>query len=49
MQDLLYRAYNAMRWGQSVEEVRDLLIRAGLNEYQAWLTYKGALLLIQNP
>jgi hypothetical protein len=49
MPDVLYRTYNAMRWGQSVEDIRTMLLNTGLSEYEAWLTYKGAELIINNP
>ena len=45
MPDVLYRTYNALRWGQTVEDIRTMLLSTGLTEYQAWLTYMGAELI----
>lgn len=46
MPDLLNRTANAIRWEQTTEDIHDMLLGCGLSEYQAWLTYKGAILLV---
>ena len=47
MDDHLNRTVNAIMWEQETLEIRAMLLASGLSEYQAWLTYKGAQIIVQ--
>lgn len=47
MKDLIGRTIKAMGIsGITVQDIHDMLIGEGLSEYEAWLTYKAAQLII---
>ena len=48
MKDMIDRTLRAIEVGATPEDIKDMLSRAGLNDYQAWLTYKGAKLIAEN-
>jgi hypothetical protein len=48
MPDLLSRTCNALRWGQTAEDIHAMLKSEGMSDYDAWLTYKGAELLARS-
>ncbi len=45
MKDLIDRAAKAISVGASPKDIHDMLIREGLSECDAWLTYVGAEML----
>lgn len=47
MKDLLSDALQFLRAKRPLNEIRDMLIRNGLTENQAFLTYQGAKLIME--
>lgn len=47
MKDLIGRTINAMRVGAETLDIYAMLRSEGLNDYQAWLTYKAAQLIVK--
>jgi hypothetical protein len=47
-ENLMNRVALALDLGIDVEDIHDLLIQAGLSEYQAFLTYIGGKMLLQD-
>jgi hypothetical protein len=45
MGDYMQRVANAIDVGASVEDIHDMLIREGLSEYGAYITYMAGKLL----
>jgi hypothetical protein len=45
MNDKLNSTVNMLLYGLSTEEIRASLLKEGMSEYQAWLTFKGAQFL----
>lgn len=48
MKDLIGRAATAIGVGASVEDVCSMLRDEGLTNYQAWLTYKAAEIVVKD-
>jgi hypothetical protein len=44
MKDLIRRTFNMLSFNVSIEDIHNNLISEGLNEYQAFLTYKAAMI-----
>lgn len=48
MPDLLARTIAALRIGAEPIDIHTMLKATGLTDYQAWLTFVGARLIVQN-
>lgn len=43
----LNRCVDALKWGREVTDIYHMLKSCGLTDYECWLTYKGAQLIVK--